>query len=83
MSDYLQPLVHNNYVINDTLTFAKIMKNDVLDPKEEYVSYDVESLFTGIPVKETIDYITTEIYDNKVIEPMRKSKLIFRHLLEK
>ena len=83
MSDYLQPLVHNDYVIKDTLTFAEIIKNDVLDPKEEYVSYDVESLFKSFPVKETIDYIVTEIYDNKVIEPMGKSRLIFRRLLEK
>ena len=81
--DYLQPLAHNYYVIKDTLTFAEIIKNDVLDPKKEYVSYDVERLFTSIPVKETIDYIITEIYDNKVNEPMCKSKLIFRHLLEK
>ena len=69
MSNYLQPLVHNGYVIKDTLTFAEIIKNDVLDPNEEYISYDVESLFTSIPVKETIDYIILEIYDIKVIEP--------------
>ena len=72
MPDYLQPLPHSDYVIQDTLTFAEIIKNDVLDPKEEYVSYDVESLFTSIPVKETIDYIITEIYGNKVIELMCK-----------
>ena len=72
MPDYLQPLPHSDYVIKDTLTFAEIIKNDVLDPKEEYVSYDVESLFTSIPVKETIDYIITEIYGNKVIELMCK-----------
>ena len=83
VSEYLPPLAHNDYVIKDTLTFAEMIKNDVLDPKEEYVSYDVERLFTSIPVKETIDYIITEIYDNKVIQPMCKSKLIFRRLLEK
>ena len=83
VSDYLQPLAHNDYVIKETLTFAEIIKNDVLDLKEEYVSYDFESLVTSIPVKETIDYIITEIYDNKLIEPMCKIKLIFRRLLEK
>ena len=58
MSDYLQPLAHNDYVIKDTLAFAEIIKNDVLDPTEDYVSYHVESLFTSIPVKETIDCMT-------------------------
>ena len=60
-----------------------MIKNDILDPEEEYVSYDVESFFTSILVSETIDYIIKEIYENKVVQPMCKSKLIFRHLLEK
>ena len=60
-----------------------MIKNDILDPEEEYVSYDVESLFTSILVSETIDYIIKEIYENKVIKPMCKSKLIFRRLFEK
>ena len=34
-------------------------------------------------LKETIDYIITEINDNKVIEPMCKSKLFFCCLQEK
>ena len=83
VSDYLQPLAHNDYVIKDTVTFAEIIKSDVLDPDEGYVLYDVESLFPSIPVKKTIDYMITEIYDNKVIEPMCKSNLIFRRFLEK
>ena len=74
MSDYLQPLLHNNCFIKDTLTFAEIIKNDVLDPD---VSYNVESLFTSASVKETIDYIIKEIYDNKVIERMCKKIYIF------
>ena len=36
-----------------------------LNPNEEYVSYDVESLFTNIPVDETINYIINEIYQKK------------------
>ena len=83
VSNYLQPLTRNDYFIKDTLTFAEIIKSDVLDPDEEYISHDVESLFTSITVKETIDYIITETYGNKIIEPMCKSKLIFRRLLEK
>ena len=76
VSDYLQPLSYNEYVVKDTLLFAKIIRNDILDPEEEYVSYDVESLFTSIPIREAIDCIIKEIYENKVIKPMCKSKLI-------
>ena len=44
VSDYLQPLAHNDYVIKDILTFAEIIKKDVLNRKEEYASCDIESL---------------------------------------
>ena len=37
---------------------------------EEDVSYDVESLFTNIPIKETIDFICEEIYDHRKLEPV-------------
>ena len=83
VSDYLQPLAQKEHVIKDTLLFPKIIKNDILDPEEEYVSYDVESLFTSIPISETINHIIKEIYENKVIKSMCKSKLIFCCLLEK
>ena len=36
VSDYLQPLAQNEYVIKDTLLFVEIIKNDILDPDEEY-----------------------------------------------
>ena len=49
---------------------------------EEYVSCDVQSLFTNIPLKETIDYILEQIYVHNKL-PIICSKLIFRRLLEK
>ena len=33
-----------------------------LDSNEEYVSYDVDLLFTSIPLGETIGFILDEIY---------------------
>ena len=38
----LRELAHNICFIKNTLILAEIIKNDVLDPKEEHVSYDVE-----------------------------------------
>ena len=48
----------------------------------EDASYDVESLLTSIPVKETIDYIIQKIYIKKEIKPFCK-KYIFIKLLTK
>ena len=56
-----------------------------LPPKgvdEEGVSYDVEALFTNVPIDVTIDYIIDEIYEKEVLKPLCK-KLIFKRLLKR
>ena len=78
----LRPLTSNKFVIKDCLLFPDILKSTVLENDEEIVSYDVESLFTNILIKEIIDYICDEIYRNNAIEPMCKES-IFRNLLYK
>ena len=51
ITEYLQPLAF------DTLSFPDILREKPLDKNEEYVSYDVDLLFTSIPLGETIDFI--------------------------
>ena len=53
-----------------------------LKENEEYVSYDVESLFTNVPVRETIEYIIDQIYNKEKLKTIA-TKLIFRRLLLK
>ena len=53
-----------------------------LQDDEEDVSYDVESLFTNMSLKETINYIIEQIYVHKTLMSIC-SKLIFRRLLIK
>ena len=83
ISDYLRPLFKNKHTINDTLSFADMVKRlPPLPDNEEYVSYDVVALVTNIPLDETIDYIIESIYTHKKL-PQICSKLVFRRLLEK
>ena len=51
-----------------------------LNNYEECVSYDVDSLFTNIQLKEIIDYMLEKIYVNRKMKPIC-SKLIFKRLL--
>ena len=84
IADYVKPLCSgNNYIIRNTQEFPKLLQQqDPLLPNEEYVPYDVKSLFTNVPIQETIDYILDEIYvKNKL--PKICSKLIFKRLLLK
>ena len=66
-----------------TQSFQFMSKDQTpLNPNEEYVSYDVESLFTNIPVDKRINYIINEIYQKKKL-PQIFSKTIFKRLLYK
>ena len=56
VAKYLGPLPKNQYTIRDLISFLDLLKNVPYDDNYEDVSYDVESLFTSIPVQETIDY---------------------------
>ena len=55
---YLKRLCQNGYKINVTQSFPSIFKEQTtLSSNDEYASYDAESLFTNIPVDETISFI--------------------------
>ena len=56
VTQLLKPLARNEFTINDTLAFPELLKNTEKSDDYEDVSYDVESLFTSIPNKKTIDY---------------------------
>ena len=64
IANYLKPLCSNNeYIIRNTQEFEKIIREqDLLKSNEQYLSYNVESLFTDAPFHETIEYIINEIY---------------------
>ena len=57
IAEYLKPLTKNKFVITNIQQFPSMLNNVPLSEDEEDVSYDVESLFTNIPIKETINFI--------------------------
>ena len=68
--------------MKDTQSFSKKIRDfPPLENVEEDVSYDVESLFTNIPVKETVNYILDQIYVHKAL-PQIFSRLIFKRYNE-
>ena len=82
ISKYLKPLGRNEYTVDNTYIFSKHIKDlPPLQEDEEYVSY-VESLFTNIPINETIEYILDYTYNKERLKPIC-SKLIFRRLMKK
>ena len=75
----MKPHTTNEYTVKDTFDFVSML--DGKDHRLVMGSLDVESLFTNIPLQETIDIVT-----NKVFEKKRKvngiSKRDFKRLLE-
>ena len=82
IANYLWSISKNQYTISDTLKFPDLLKS--ADPNVNYedVSYDVESLFTCIPVAETIEYILKGIYTNKVLKPLCKKSIFKKSLIK-
>ena len=65
VAKYLRSLSKNKYFIDDTVIFPDLLKNAEESDDYEDVSYDVESLFTCILVKETNAFIIQKIYGKK------------------
>ena len=64
----------------NTLDFAEKLKDRTINEDEIVVSYDVTSLFTEIPLYETINHILDQIYKQHKL-PQITSRAIFKRLL--
>ena len=65
LCDLLSPLVPNDYSCKDRFSFVSPIKNANLS-KRFLVSYDVTSLFTNIPIQETIDIAINLIFNHNL-----------------
>ena len=59
----ISPITTNSYTVKDSFSFAKEI-SDLVATGLCMASFDVKSLFTNIPLKETIDIIIFELFDN-------------------
>ena len=81
----LSPLVPNEYSCKDTFSFVCQIKNANLS-KKFFVSYDVTSLFTNIPLQETINIAINLIFNHnrnlKVSKKELKKTLPFCYITD-
>ena len=59
----LEPLTTNEYTIKDSFTFAEELQS--FDSKLVMASFDIESLFTNIPLQETIDLCVENLFQDR------------------
>ena len=85
MSKFLIPLIDkwatNEYTVKDTFNFV----NEILNTENKnytMVSFDIKSLYTNIPLSETINIILNLAFDNNTSVFHRFSKNLFKKFLE-
>ena len=60
----LKPLACNEFMVSDTFTFVQELSSMTVRPTDVFVSYDVTSLFTSVPLEETINYLVQKAFKN-------------------
>ena len=64
LDDKLKPLAINHYTITDTFEFVNEVNALTLNDGDVLVSYDVSSLFTNVPLDETIHILADKAFAN-------------------
>ena len=87
LTELLNPLTQNELIIRDSFDTAnkiKLILPEVFDDGYIFASFDVESLFTNVPLQRTISIILARAYNNKLIATKLKKvnikKFNKRHL---
>ena len=64
LDERLEPLSMNKFTIMDPSKFVEEVRGEKVDAEEILVSYDVTSLFTNVPVDETIKILVERAFKN-------------------
>ena len=63
LAPMLEPLTTNEYTIKDSFTFAEELQS--FDFKLAMASFDIETLFTNIPLQKTTDLCVENLFKDK------------------
>ena len=77
----LQPLTVNNFTLKNTYEFKDVVSGFEFPPGSVMASFDITSLFTNVPIAETINIAVNTLYSNED-EAVNIPKKRFKKLLE-
>ena len=70
LTELLNPLTQNEFMIGDSFDAANKIKSilpEAFDDGYIFVSFNVESLFTNVPLPRTINIVLESVYKNNFI----------------
>ena len=73
--------IPNTYLLRSTENFIERLKECPCNNKNTMVSFDVVSLFTNVPLAETIELVIKRLYDNNNSNAIPFEKSVFRQLM--
>ena len=79
ISKLLHPLTQNQYHLKDSFDAAEKISGiprQLYDDGYRFVSFDVKSLFTNVPLNKTIEIILDRVYNKKVISTALKKRTL-------
>ena len=62
LNEFLLPVIYNKYSISSNTELLTSLKSYTFTPNSRLVSFDVQSLFTNIPLKESIEIAADYVY---------------------
>ena len=81
LDGFIKPNIPSKYMLDSTDQFVDIIKDFPVYPNDKLVSFDVKSLYTNIPLKETVGIVADYMYSDNAICTPPLSKTIFKKLL--
>ena len=79
LANLLNPLALNNFTVTDSLDAANKIQQipkELFDSGYKFVSFDVISLFTNVPLAKTIDIILKCVYSENLVTTNLTKRLI-------
>ena len=77
----IKPYIQSQYSIKSRDDFLEILRTAVPSPDNHPMSLDAESLFTNVPIMETIDIIVKNVYHHPFLKPPEIPKSILKEML--
>lgn len=84
LSQLLSPLTTNDFTLKDSYDAANRIRSipSELFQEHRYVSFDVESLFTNVPLNRTINIILKRVYTDKMISTNLQAKTLKKLIID-
>ena len=85
LASLLNPLTINEYSLKDSFDAAnriKCIPQKLLENGYQYISFDVESLFSNVPIKRTVDIILKRTYEDKLVSTNLKKRFLKKLILD-